>query len=41
MDQATIFKPFLATMLLTMVVWVYMYGRRLPFIFQMGWTLNR
>jgi hypothetical protein len=33
MDQAVIFKPFLATMLLTLVVWVYMYGRRLPFIF--------
>ncbi len=36
MDQATIFQPFLATMLLTMVVWVYMYGRRLPFIFSSG-----
>jgi hypothetical protein len=36
MDQADIFKPFLATMLLTMVVWVYMYGRRLPFIFSSG-----
>ena len=36
MDQATIFQPFLATMILTMVVWVYMYGRRLPFIFANG-----
>jgi hypothetical protein len=33
MDQAVIFQPFVATMLLTFVVWVYMYGRRLPFIF--------
>jgi hypothetical protein len=33
MDQAVIFQPFLATMLLTLVVWAYMYGRRLPFIF--------
>jgi hypothetical protein len=36
MDQAAIFRPFLATMLLTLVVWVYMYGRRLPFIFANG-----
>ena len=36
MDQSVIFQPFLATMLLTMVVWVYMYGRRLPFIFSSG-----
>src|SRR6187200_3607086 len=33
MNQAAIFQPFLATMFLTLVVWVYMYGRRLPFIF--------
>jgi hypothetical protein len=33
MDQAAIFYPFLATMLLTLVVWIYMYGRRLTFIF--------
>jgi hypothetical protein len=36
MDQAVIFQPFLATMLLTMVVWIYMYSRRLPFIFANG-----
>jgi hypothetical protein len=36
MDQTVIFVPFCATMLLTMVVWVYMYGRRLPFIFSSG-----
>jgi hypothetical protein len=33
MDQDAIFKPFVATMILTMIVWAYMYGRRLPFIF--------
>ena len=33
MDQAVIFQPFFATMLLTMAVWIYMYSRRLPFIF--------
>jgi hypothetical protein len=36
MDQTVIFRPFCATMLLTLVVWVYMYGRRLPFIFSSG-----
>jgi hypothetical protein len=36
MDQAVIFQPFVATMLLTVVVWVYMYGRRLAFIFSSG-----
>jgi hypothetical protein len=36
MDQTTIFSPFFATLLLTMFVWVYMYGRRLPFIFSRG-----
>lgn len=36
MDQSVIFQPFVATMLLTLVVWFYMYGRRLPFIFSSG-----
>jgi hypothetical protein len=36
MNQLVIFQPFLATMILTLVVWVYMYGRRLPFIFSSG-----
>jgi hypothetical protein len=35
-EQSAILKPLLATMLLTMVVWAYMYGRRLPFIFSSG-----
>src|SRR5262245_46399837 len=33
MDQAVIFYPFLAAMVLTFVVWTYMYIRRLSFIF--------
>lgn len=32
MDQAAIFGPFFATILLTFVVWVYMYIRRIRFI---------
>ncbi len=36
MDPAVIFQPFFATLLLTLVVWFYMYGRRLPFIFASG-----
>lgn len=36
MDQTAIFQPFFATMLLTLAVWVYMYCRRLPFIFSSG-----
>jgi hypothetical protein len=36
MNQTAIFQPFVATMILTMVVWAYMYGRRLPFIFSSG-----
>lgn len=32
MDQTSILLPFVGTMLLTVVVWIYMYARRLPFI---------
>ena len=32
MDQSDIFLPFVGTMLLTLVVWIYMYARRIPFI---------
>jgi hypothetical protein len=32
MDNAAIFGPFFATILLTFVVWVYMYVRRIRFI---------
>jgi hypothetical protein len=32
MSQHAIFGPFFATIALTIVVWVYMYSRRIPFI---------
>jgi hypothetical protein len=32
MDQSDIFVPFVGTMLLTLLVWIYMYARRLPFV---------
>lgn len=32
MNQTTIFAPFLTTMLLTLIVWFYMYSRRIPMI---------
>lgn len=32
MEPQSIFAPFFAQMLLTLVVWVYMYARRIPFI---------
>jgi hypothetical protein len=32
MDQATIFAPFFLMILLTLLVWLYMYSRRIPFI---------
>jgi hypothetical protein len=32
MPQSAIFGPFFATMLLTLVVWIYMYVRRIAFI---------
>ena len=32
MDQTRIFEPFVAMLLLTIVVWVHMYARRIPFI---------
>ena len=31
-DQQQIFAPFLGMTILTLVVWVYMYARRIPFI---------
>lgn len=36
MDPMAIFQPFIATMLLTLAVWIYMYCRRLGFIFSNG-----
>ena len=32
MDQKLIFAPFLSMILWTLVVWVYMYAKRIPFI---------
>jgi hypothetical protein len=32
MNQNDILAPFVGTMLLTLVVWIYMYSRRIPFI---------
>lgn len=32
MDQSKVFAPFVGMMLLTLVVWLYMFGRRLPFV---------
>ncbi len=32
MNQSAIFSPFFATLLLTLIVWVYMYIRRITFI---------
>jgi hypothetical protein len=39
MPQAAIFPPFFTVILLTMVVWFYMYARRIPFI--MGGNFKR
>jgi hypothetical protein len=38
MDQTAIFAPFLAQMFLTLLVWVYMYARRIPFILSLKLT---
>lgn len=32
MNDTAILAPFVGTMLLTLIVWVYMYARRIPFI---------
>ncbi len=36
MAQTAIFGPFFATMLLTLLVWIYMYIRRISFLTQNG-----
>lgn len=38
MHPQAIFVPFFVTMLLTLVVWVYMYAKRIPFIQRAGLT---
>jgi hypothetical protein len=40
MNQGTIFAPFLTVMLLTLVVWFYMYSRRIPFLQKSRVDLN-
>jgi hypothetical protein len=37
-DQSAIVLPFVGTMLLTIVVWFYMYARRIPLIFRSNFT---
>jgi hypothetical protein len=41
MEPMRIFIPFAGTMLLTMVVWIYMYARRLPFLAASGMLKRR
>ena len=36
MEPQSIFAPFFAQMVLTFVIWVYMYARRIPFIINSG-----
>ena len=38
MEQSAIFRPFFAVMLLTLIVWFYMYSRRIPFIVRGNFT---
>ena len=38
MNQTAIVLPFVGTMLLTIVVWSYMYARRIPFILRSNLT---
>jgi hypothetical protein len=38
MNQTDILAPFVGTMLLTLVVWIYMYARRIPFIVSSKFT---
>lgn len=41
MQQTAIFAPFLAMMLITIVVWSYMYARRIPFLQRSKVDLDR
>jgi hypothetical protein len=40
MNQSAIFAPFLTVMFLTLVVWFYMYARRIPFLQKSRVDLN-
>ncbi|HMH88652.1 MAG TPA: MAPEG family protein [Steroidobacteraceae bacterium] len=41
MKQTAIFAPFVLTMLLTLIVWFYMYAKRIPFLQKSKTDLNR
>jgi len=41
MESSRLFIPFAGMMLLTMVVWIYMYARRLPFMAASGMLQQR
>jgi hypothetical protein len=38
MAQSDIFEPFFAVMVLTLIVWFYMYAKRIPFIVKNNFT---
>jgi hypothetical protein len=40
MNQNAIFAPFFVQMFLTLVVWAYMYARRIPFILSLGPSID-
>jgi hypothetical protein len=40
MNQSAIFGPFLTVMFLTLLVWIYMYSRRIPFLQKSRTDLN-
>jgi len=40
MNQSAIFAPFMTVMLLTLIVWFYMYSRRIPFLQKSKTNLN-
>lgn len=41
MDQTRILAPFVGVMLLTLLVWLYMYARRIPFIVTSKFTAQQ
>jgi len=41
MKQSAIFAPFFLTMLLTLIVWFYMYAKRIPFLQKSKTDLDR
>jgi len=41
MKQTAIFAPFFSVMLLTLIVWFYMYAKRIPFLQKSKTNLNR